>query len=74
MVHPHARGAYGKLRRERQGCRRFIPTHVGLTSRRVLMLPTTEGSSPRTWGLLLLRGYQHRQLRFIPTHVGLTQA
>ncbi|RCN10134.1 hypothetical protein C3O68_00842 [Pseudomonas aeruginosa] len=51
---------------------RFIPTHVGNTSRRYSRGRGSAGSSPRMWGTRLVSVGGVRYRRFIPTHVGNT--
>ena len=51
---------------------RFIPTHVGNTSRTASRYVWQDGSSPRTWGTHDGSAVLGQQRRFIPTHVGNT--
>ena len=51
---------------------RFIPTHVGNTTRRNDLMKLLCGSSPRTWGTPHIYFRSKFFARFIPTHVGNT--
>ncbi len=51
---------------------RFIPTHVGNTSKLENCFCLQYGSSPRMWGTLIVGTGESGKSRFIPTHVGNT--
>ena len=54
------------------GCVPVHPHACGEYLRRVEQLVELTGSSPRVWGIPVLRLYQSMSVRFIPTRVGNT--
>ena len=62
---------HAKYSAAEMNARRFIPTSVGNSSKRfVLVRQTLNGSSPRLWGTHSQGKYPGCRCRFIPTSVG----
>jgi hypothetical protein len=70
--HPHVRGDYVVLIRERDLVQRTIPTCVGTTVSQSPISEASFGPSPRAWGLRRGRRMDEREKRAILTCVGTT--